>query len=96
MPVYRLEIETRAGLPDALADETLHRVRTHLGASAPRVAELRTRRRYLIELEGAGIERIRDALIDPVVERGALGTLPTGGDPWVVTVGFRPGVTDSV
>ncbi len=99
MPVYRLEIETRPGLPDALADETLQRVRSQLGAAAPSLQQIRTRRLYLIEAAeelGDAAAQIRDALVDPVVERGALGTLPVTGEPWVVTVGFRPGVTDSV
>jgi len=51
-----------------------------------------------LNLDDDEAERVLGALVDPVSEIGALGMLPDAFDevPVFVTVGFRPGVTDSV
>jgi phosphoribosylformylglycinamidine synthase subunit PurSL len=96
--VYRLEIEARPGLPDALGAVTQKQLRSWLGLVPERV---RTRKVYLLDLEITEVEadRVAAAIVDPIAEIGALGMLPddvTGGVPEVLSVGFLPGVTDSV
>jgi len=97
MAIWRLEIEARAHVRDALAVETASRVTQWLGLVP---AAIYTRRVFHLDLglDEADARRVLDALVDPVAQRGALGMLD---DPWpaqalVVTVGFRPGVTDAV
>lgn len=100
--VFRLEIAARAELGDALATATGARLAAALGR-AP--AGLRTRKVYLLDLDvtRGEAEQVLAALTDPVAEVGAVGALPDdagappGADaPWLLTIGFRPGVTDSV
>lgn len=101
--VYRLEIATRPELPDALAAATRSQLAAALGR-AP--AGLRTRKVYLLdglELAPGEVAQVLAALVDPVAEVGAVGALPDdlgapADDlrPWMLTVGYRPGVTDSV
>ncbi len=98
MTVHRLEIEAREGLPDPLAAETSRRLEAWLGLNPARI---RTRRVYHFDLGLTDAEagRVRDALVDPIAEVGALGILPDpdpSESPWIVTVGLLPGVTDSV
>lgn len=96
MPVYRLEIEARPGLPDALGAVTQQQLQAFLGLAPARV---RTRKVYLLDLDiDAGeAERIAAALIDPIAEVGVIGLLPDGDDAhFVLSVSFLPGVTDSV
>ncbi|MFZ6181500.1 phosphoribosylformylglycinamidine synthase subunit PurL [Nannocystis pusilla] len=97
---YRLEIAVRPDLSDALATATGAQL-AGLGPSG-----LRTRKVYVLDLDigPAEAERVLAALTDPVAEVGAVGALaddfgaPAGaaGEPWLLTIGFRPGVTDSV
>ncbi len=105
--MHRLEIATRPELVDALATATAAHLATELaaelrGGAAPHV---RTRRVFLLDLDLAPgeAEQVLAALTDPVAELGAVGALPDalGGPsdaaaPWLLTIGFRPGVTDSV
>ncbi len=89
----------RPDLVDPLARELQGKLARWLGLRAER---LWTRRIIHLDLDlsHAEAERVLAALVDPVAERGALGNLPDpqvdGRDPWVVTVSFLPGVTDSV
>lgn len=95
MPVHRLEIATRPGLRDTLGEATERRLR-HLGAGDARV---RTRKVFHLDLDvdEAEAARVLAHLVDPIAEVGAVGMLHDGpGAPWIVTVGLRPGVTDSV
>lgn len=98
--VQRLEIEARPGLPDPLAEATLHRLATWLG-TRPRA--LRTRKVVHLDLglDERDAARVLAALTDPVAEVGALGMLPDpldphGEAPWLLAVGLLPGVTDAV
>ncbi len=99
--IHRLEIEVRPGLVDALAVETRHRLDAWLGL---RPAALRTRRVIHLDLGLRDDEaaQVLAALVDPVADVGAVGLLPDPGEgegegPWVaLSVGLRPGVTDSV
>lgn len=96
-PVWRLEIATAPHLRDALATETAARASTWLGV-VPTAVHTRKVFHLDLGLDEADARRVLEALVDPIAEVGALGMLE---DPWpvgthVVTVGFRPGVTDAV
>jgi phosphoribosylformylglycinamidine synthase subunit PurSL len=98
VPVYRLEIEARSEQDDSLGHETCHRLETWLELHPQRV---RTRRVYHLDLEITAEEaqQVVEALTDPVAEVGVVGMLPDafeGTPPCFLTVGFKPGVTDSV
>ncbi|MDI1443071.1 AIR synthase-related protein [Polyangium sp. 6x1] len=98
MPIYRLEIENRPAVPDALATKTAQTLSAWLGLSPARI---RTRKVYLCDLDmsEAEAEKVLAAIADPVIEVAAKGALPDGepGDPPVIlTVSFLPGVTDAV
>jgi phosphoribosylformylglycinamidine synthase len=97
--VKRVEIEARPELADALAVETVARLAAWLSL---RPARVRTRKVFHLDF-GLGDDeatQVLDSLVDPVAEVGALGNLPdalhAGEQPWVLSVGFLPGVTDSV
>ncbi|MCH9688395.1 MAG: phosphoribosylformylglycinamidine synthase [Deltaproteobacteria bacterium] len=99
MTIQRIEIEVVAGMVDALAAKTQQRLEQWLGL---RPARIRTRRVIHLDLglSHTDAQAVRDALVDPVAERGVLGMLPddggADGSPVALTVGLRPGVTDSV
>jgi phosphoribosylformylglycinamidine synthase II len=97
--VQRLEIEARPGLPDPLAEATIHRLAVWLDVH-PRA--LRTRKVHHLDLglDSREAERVLAALTDPVAEVGALGMLDDplveGEAPWLLCVSLLPGVTDAV
>ena len=96
-PVWRLEIGSKPGMPDALAAATRLRLQT-VGVSP---LDLATRKVFLLDLsyepDPGEVAQILAALVDPVTEVGAVGVLPDPvGDTLVLTVGYRPGVTDAV
>src|SRR5262245_38162222 len=98
MPIFRLEIENRAHVPDALAAMTERQLSDWLGLHPARV---RTRKLFLCDLDIDAVEAARflEAITDPVIETSALGILPddtSNGSPWILTVSFAPGVTDTV
>ena len=98
MPIHRLEIENRPDVPDALGTMTQKQLSTWLDLHPTRV---RTRKVFLcdLDIDTAEAARFLDAITDPVVEDSALGALPddaTMGAPWILTVSFAPGVTDTV
>lgn len=90
----------RPGLGDALATATGAQL------AGMRPSGLRTRKVYLLDLDITPDEAqtVLAALTDPVAEVGAVGALaddlgaPAGAasEPWLLEIGFRPGVTDSV
>jgi phosphoribosylformylglycinamidine synthase II len=95
-PVQRVEIESTSQAGDALAVVTARRLAEWLDLHPTRIV---TRRVYHLDLglDDGDAQRVVAALIDPVAENGGLGMLPDGdGSPLALTVGFRPGVTDSV
>jgi phosphoribosylformylglycinamidine synthase subunit PurSL len=97
MPIFRLEIENRPHVPDALGAMTERRLADWLGVKA----RVRTRKLFLCDLEvdAAEAARFLEAITDPVIEQSALGVLPddtTAGTPWILTVSFAAGVTDTV
>jgi phosphoribosylformylglycinamidine synthase subunit PurSL len=98
MPIFRLEIENRPHVPDALGAMTERQLADWLGLRPTRV---RTRKLFLcdLDIDGAEAARFLEAITDPVTEVSALGVLPddtAAGAPWILTVSFAPGVTDTV
>ncbi len=93
--LWRLEIAARPELSDALASATATRLKAVLGLSP---ASLRTRKLYHLDLglDAGEAAQVLAALVDPVSEEGALGCLPDPAEAVLLSVGFRPGVTDSV
>jgi phosphoribosylformylglycinamidine synthase len=93
--LWRLEIGARPELSDALASATATRLKAVLGLSP---TSLRTRKLYHLDLglDAGEAAQVLQALVDPISEVGALGCLPDPDDALLLSVGFRPGVTDSV
>jgi len=93
--VTRLEIELRPDLKDPRGEEVAHKVRTYLGLSA---GEVRTREVYRIDAPLCDDEpqRILHELVDPTLQRGAIGRLAGEDFDVAVHVGYKPGVTDPV
>jgi phosphoribosylformylglycinamidine synthase len=94
--VHRVEIQSTPEAGDALAVITQRRLAQWLDLHPRRVV---TRRVYHLDLalSDAEARRVADAIVDPIAEIGTVGMLPdSDDDPLVLTVGFRPGVTDSV
>jgi len=93
--LWRLEITARPELSDALASATAKRLKAVLGLTP---TSLRTRKLYHLDLglDAGEAAQVLEALVDPVSDVGALGCLPDPADALVLSVGFRPGVTDSV
>ena len=98
MPIFRLEIENRPHVPDALGTMTERQLANWLGL---RPARVRTRKLFLcdLDIDEKEAQRVLDAITDPVIEISTLGVLPDDADvgtPWILTVSFAPGVTDTV
>jgi len=93
--VTRIEIATRPGLQDPRGQETRHKIRHFLGIPVERV---RTCEVYRIDAELRDDEpgRILREFADPVSQIGALDRLEIDPSDFVVTVGYKPGVTDPV
>jgi phosphoribosylformylglycinamidine synthase II len=93
--VTRIEIGTRPGYVDSRGVSTARRIREHLGLE---VGGIRTRDLYLVEpaLPEADAARVAAEFAGPVVRQGALGRLDDGPFDVVVSVGYKPGVTDPV
>jgi phosphoribosylformylglycinamidine synthase len=94
-PVTRIEIGTRPGFTDSRGESTARKIREHLGLQ---VAAVRTRDLYLVEpgLPEADAARVAAEFAGPVVRQGAVGRLDDGPFDVVVSVGYKPGVTDPV
>jgi len=93
--VTRLEIATRPRLPDSRGAAVARKIRSFLGIP---VADVRTCEVYRIDAELGPDEarRILHEFVDPVLHAGAIARLDHGAFDFVVTVGFKPGVTDPV
>jgi phosphoribosylformylglycinamidine synthase len=91
----RVEIAIRPSQPDPRGLEVQRKARSFLGLPVERV---RTCEVYLVDarLTAGEAERVLHELVDPVLQVGALGRLDPGPFDVVVSVGFRPGVTDPV
>src|SRR5262245_2258620 len=93
--VHRLEIATRATLPDARGASIAATVREFLHVPVTRI---RTRDVHRIDadLSEDHARRVLREFVDPVSQIGALGRLDDGPFDVAVTVAYKPGVTDPV
>jgi phosphoribosylformylglycinamidine synthase len=93
--VTRIEIATRPDLQDPIGAEVSLKIRSFLGI---RVERVRTCEVYRVdaELREGEAQRVLRELVDPVLQRGALGRLEGERFDVAVTVGYKPGVTDPV
>lgn len=94
-PATRIEVGTRPGFVDSRAISIARKVREYLGIE---VDAVRTREIYHVvpELSASEAQRIAAEFAGPVLRRGAVGRLEDGPFDWVVSVGYKPGVTDPV
>ncbi|MCA9668127.1 MAG: hypothetical protein KC503_21160 [Myxococcales bacterium] len=93
---FRIEVATRPEHEDPRGARVLRQAREHLHLP---VDDVRVSSVYKVDwtLDDAQQQRLRDALTDPVIERSTLGALePPERCHWVITVGFKAGVTDNV
>ena len=93
--VHRIEIGPKLGVNDARGNGVVANVRTFLHMD---VSACRTRSVYKVhaDLTADEAERVREELADPVIQDSALGRLDAPNFDWLITIGFRPGVTDNV
>ena len=90
--VTRLEIGLRPERRDPRGEEVERTVRSFLGIP---IEGVRTRDVYHVEgdLSAAEAGRVLDELVDPVLQRGAIGRIEEEPFDVAVTVGYKPGVT---
>ncbi|HUT36414.1 MAG TPA: AIR synthase-related protein [Planctomycetota bacterium] len=93
--VHRIEIGYRQGVRDAGGEGAAERIRTFLGLPVETV-QTRTVYKVHADLTPAEVEAIRQEFTDPVIERSAVGRLDAPPFHWLLTVGYKPGVTDNV
>jgi phosphoribosylformylglycinamidine synthase len=93
--VTRIEIGTRPGFADSRGAAVARRIRDHLGLG---VAAVRTRDVYHVEpsLSREEAQTVADAFAGPVLRRGSVGRIEGKQFDVVVSVGYKPGVTDPV
>ncbi|MCU0224492.1 MAG: hypothetical protein MUF27_10585 [Acidobacteria bacterium] len=93
--VTRLEIGIRPGFVDSLGESVAKKIRDYLHVPVGRV---RTRDVFHVEpaLPAADALRVADEFAGPVVRVGAVERLVDEPCDVVVSVGYRPGVTDPV
>ncbi|MDH3283262.1 MAG: AIR synthase-related protein [Acidobacteriota bacterium] len=91
----RIEIGTRPGMTDSRGLAVARRIRDHLAVP---VETVRTRDVYHVEpsLNDDEAREVADAFAGPVLRHGAAGRLDDDTFDVVVSVGYKPGVTDSV
>jgi phosphoribosylformylglycinamidine synthase II len=91
--VYRIEVSFRPDIVDALGERTRTDIHNFLGII---VDQVRTRRVYTfdVELNLEELEKVkRELLVDPIIH-DVSSDLPKF--TWLIEVGYKPGVTDSV
>jgi len=92
--IVRMEVGTRADLPDTQGARVAHKIRTELGLAVDAVRLVK-----VYTIDGLSPETATAAcdaalLHDPVLHTASL--TPLGPTPdWALEVGFRPGVTDN-
>ncbi|MFW5739601.1 MAG: phosphoribosylformylglycinamidine synthase subunit PurS, partial [Myxococcota bacterium] len=93
--IHRIEVGYRPGIADPRGLAVLETIRSFL--SIP-VRDVRAFDVYTVDagLSAEEANRARDHVTDPVTQQGALDRLQPPPFDFVVSVGFRPGVTDAV
>jgi len=96
MPIHRIEVAMKQGLPDPAGEALCARVSEDLGirVESARVLDVFTLNAAMDEQE---LERVREELFtDPIIQVSAVNRSLASGYDCVVEVGFLPGVTDNV
>ncbi|MDD5697741.1 MAG: AIR synthase-related protein [Victivallaceae bacterium] len=93
---YRIEISPLRHWRDSRGSSVRQQITDFLNL---KVDDVRTRDVYTVaaDISGAQAAAAAEALANPVLQRGVIGeTPPPGNCRFLVSVGFRPGVTDNV
>lgn len=93
--ITRIEVGARAGFLDSRGASVERRIERHLGMTGVGV---RVRDVYLVEpaLSATEAAVVAQAFAGPVLREGGVGRLPGDDFDLVVSVGYKPGVTDPV
>lgn len=91
----RIEVGYQPGFADPRGAAVLQSIRSLLGVAA---ASVRTIDVYTLDfdLSAEEADRIRRCITDAVVQRSAIDRLEPEPCDYIISVGFRPGVTDAV
>jgi phosphoribosylformylglycinamidine synthase subunit PurSL len=92
---HRIEVGYRPGIPDPRGLAVLDTIRSFLSITAH---DVRAYDVYTVDVDLSPEEadKARDHFTDPVTQHGAIDRLKPPPFDFVVSVGFRPGVTDAV
>ena len=93
---YRIEISPKPGFPDARGNRVLEQARSFLNLD---IETIRTRDVYsfFTNCSKETIEKTAEAFTNPVIQNGVIGeSTPDTEFDWMLVVGYRPGVTDTV
>ncbi len=92
---YRIEISPLRRWRDARGEGVKQQIANFLKIS---VDQVRTRSVYTVSADITDAEAAKAAreLANPILQSGSVGETPTEGCDWLISVGFRPGVTDNV
>jgi phosphoribosylformylglycinamidine synthase len=93
--VHRIEIAYKKGVRDARGEWVREGALGFLGIPLASV-ETRTVFKILGDLSPEEAERVAAEFTDEVIQTGSTSPPPIEPFDWVITVGFRPGVTDNV
>lgn len=92
---YRIEISPLPQWSDARGESVKKQLEDFLKLEA---TQIRTRDVYTVsaDINDAEATKIASELANPILQQGVVGETPTRDCDWLVSVGFRPGVTDNV
>lgn len=92
---YRIEISPLRRWRDARGEGVKQQIADFLKINVDRV---RTRDVYTVsaDITDAEAAKVARELANPILQSGSVGETPAEGCDWLVSVGFRPGVTDNV
>lgn len=92
---YRIEISPLRRWRDARGEGVKQQIADFLKIN---VDQVRTRSVYTVSADITDAEAAKAAreLANPILQSGSVGETPAEGCDWLISVGFRPGVTDNV
>lgn len=94
--IHRIEVAHRSGVDDPRGIALSRQARTFLGLEVERIV-CHSVYKFRAALAADEVERLAQALCDPIEERVVVGRFqPDDRFHWVVRVGLLPGVTDNV
>ena len=92
---YRIEISPLQRWRDTRGEGIKKQIADFLKIN---VDQVRTRDVYTVsaDITDADAAKVARELANPILQSSSVGETPAGGCDWLVSVGFRPGVTDNV